>query len=93
VHKLCNERFATLLGYPSAAAWAAVSEPFPMIFVAPESRETLIAAYQAAMEHLVGTSNRVTWRTKGGGTVETNVILVPFTLGGYLCALHFVEPR
>ena len=74
-HKLCNARFATLLGYPSPEAWAAVDEPFPMVFVAPESRETLIAAYQDAMDRLAGSSSRVTWRTLSGGTVDTDVIL------------------
>lgn len=93
VHKLCNARFATLLGYPSPEAWAAVHEPFPMVFVAPESRDRLISAYQDAMERLVGSSSRVTWRTQAGGTVDTDVILVPLSLGGHLAALHFVEPR
>ena len=93
VHKLCNARFASLLGYASSAEWAAVRQPFPMVFVAPESRDALISAYQDAMERRVGSVSDVTWLTRTGGRVETSVILVPIALHGEPVALHFVEPR
>lgn len=93
VHKVCNERFADLLEYESPAAWAAVDEPFPMVFVAPKSRRTLVSAYQAAVEQFVGASIDVTWQTRSGGTVDTNMILVPVAYDGHVFALHYITPR
>ena len=92
-HKLCNDRFAQLLGYASPTEWAAVRLPFPMVFVAPQSHEALIGAYQDAMERKVGATIDVTWLTQPGETVESNVILVPISMRGHLVALHFVEPQ
>jgi hypothetical protein len=93
VHKACNKRFADLLGFESAKAWASVDEPFPMVFVASKSRRALVSAYQDAMEKFVGSTIDVTWQTKSGGTVESRVILVPVAYEGHLFALHFITPR
>jgi len=93
VHKVCNKRFADLLGYDSPRAWAAVEEPFPMVFVASKSRRTLVSAYQDAIERFVGSAIDVTWQTKSGGAVETRVILVPVTYDGHVLALHYISPR
>jgi PAS domain S-box-containing protein len=89
-HKICNERFAKLLGYDSPEAWAAVKDPFPEVFVDEESQMTLIGAFQDAMEKLVGSTNDVTWKTKDGKPVATKVILVPYEHKGHFLALHFV---
>lgn len=93
VHKVCNKRFADLLGYDSPKAWAAVDEPFPMAFVTPRSRRTLISAYQDAIERFVGSAIDVTWQTKTGGTVDTRVILVPVIYEDHVFALHYISPR
>ena len=92
-HKLCNERFAGLLGYESPDEWAAVREPFPMVFVAPQSHEALISAYQNAMERKAGATVPVTWLRRDGRTVPSVVILVPISFQGHLLALHFVDER
>jgi hypothetical protein len=91
VHKLCNERFAALLGYASSEAWAAVREPFPAAFVAPGSQQTLVSAYVEAMDAGLASTNPVTWVTASGQTVDSSVILVPFPFRGHLLALHFVN--
>ena len=91
VHKLCNERFAAMLGYPSPEAWAAVRESFPVAFVAPDSQQALVAAYVDAIEAGIGSALTVTWVTASGEPVDSNVILVPFPFHGHLLALHFVD--
>lgn len=91
-HKVCNQRFASLLGYDSPNDWARVKESFPTAFVDPKSQETLVNAYRTAMEKLVGSAFQVTWRKKLGGTVETRVILVPIGYLDHVFALHFVAP-
>jgi len=92
VHKICNKRFADLLGYDSPKAWAAGDEPFPMVFVASKSRRTLVSAYQDAIERFIGSTIDVTWQAKSGQTVDTHVILVPVAYEGHVFALHFISP-
>ena len=89
-HKVCNQKFADLLGYTSPAEWAAVTEPFPQTFVAENSQSTLIDAFQTAMQQTSGSTLSVTWMRKDKETVETTVILVPISFEGHLFALHFV---
>jgi hypothetical protein len=44
------------------------------------------------MEEKVGGTVSVTWKTREGTPVPTNVILVPIAYEGELLALHFVTP-
>ncbi len=88
---ICNKKFAAMLGYKSVEEWAKIIEPFPMVFVAEKSRETLVKTYQKAMEKLVGSSVKITWSKKGGGTLDSNVILVPLTYKNHAFALHFIS--
>ena len=88
----CNKKFAEMLGYSSPDEWAkALVSPFPMVYVAEKSRETLAMTYRKAMEKLVGSSIKVTWMKKAGGTVDTSVILVPLTFNNHAIALHFIS--
>jgi hypothetical protein len=79
-----------LLGYKSTEEWAAVEEPFTEVFVMHESQEILISAYAKAMEDKVGSSIEVSLKKKSGGSVKTNVIIVPINYKGELLALHFI---
>ena len=90
-HKLCNEKFASMLGYGSAEEWAKVNKPFTEAFVeGTHSQHTLVSAYQEAMESKTGSNIEVTWKTKTGGKVNTKVILVPVSVKRELLALHFI---
>jgi hypothetical protein len=90
-HKVCNEKFASLLDYNSPEEWAAVKENFPVAFVADQSQEILVNTYQKAMEECVGSKIKVSWKKKTGGNVDTEVILVPVSHNGHLFALHFIS--
>jgi PAS domain-containing protein len=92
-HKICNARFASLLGYESPEEWAGVQRSFPDAFVAEESQHSLIGAYQAAMEDATASTIQVTWKRRSGGTVDSSVILVPISYDGHDLALHFVDER
>ncbi len=92
MHKACNRKFSSMLGYGSPEKWAAVEGSFPK-FVAKASQRTLISAYRGAMEKKAGSAIEVTWNKKSGGTVKTQVILVPIAYGGHLFALHFVSKK
>lgn len=90
-HKVCNQKFASLLGYESPEEWAAVKDNFPDIFVADESQETLVSTYQKAMEQFIGSKVKISWKKKDGSSVDTEVILVPVSHKGHLFALHFIS--
>lgn len=92
-HKVCNEKFSDLLEYSSPDEWAKVEENFPDAFVAEGSQETLVSAFQGAMEAGTGSKINVTWKKKTGGEVDTEVILVPISFEGHLFALHFVTTK
>lgn len=91
-NKACNERFAKLLGYPNAAAWAAVQGGFTQAFVDPGSQEALVHTYQNAIQGGVGAKVPVTWRRKDGSKVPTQVLLVPADVDGNRVAVHFIDP-
>jgi oligoribonuclease NrnB/cAMP/cGMP phosphodiesterase (DHH superfamily) len=90
-NKICNKKFASLLGYKSPEEWANVKEPFATAFVEEESHDTLISAYQNAMNDFTGSSFDVEWKKKSGGKVKTKVILIPFLFKEHFFALHFIE--
>ena len=89
-HKVCNERFAGLLGYASAQEWAALPGPLLEAMVDTGSQEALVSAYRKAVERYLGSALEVSWRKKGGGKVDTKVILVPIVFETQPLALHFV---
>ena len=89
--KVCNEKFASMLGYESAEEWASIKENFPSVFVAEKSRRTLVNTYQKAMENGVGSTIEIEWKKKSGGTVKTKVILVPISYDNHRMALHFIS--
>ena len=93
VHKLCNEKFAALLGYSSPQEWAAVEENFPTAFVADESQEDLVETYGRAMQEAAASMVDITWKTKSGKPVKTSVILAPISHQGFAAALHFVTEK
>jgi PAS domain-containing protein len=91
-HKVCNERFAELLGYASPEEWDRPA-PFTQQYVDPRSHQTLVAAYRQAMERQLAATIDVTWRRLDGTPVPTTVMLVPIAFAGDLLALHFVTPH
>lgn len=89
-HKICNEKFAKMLGYSSAEEWEKPAE-FVETYVAGKSGDDLVSAFQSAMEQGVATSLEITWKKKDGGELPTKVILVPISFDGHLFALHFIS--
>jgi PAS domain-containing protein len=92
-NRICNQKFAKLLGYTSPEEWrnVDVQGAFPQVFIDSKSQRPLVEAYQNAMEKGVAASLKVSWKKKNGGAVNTNVILVPVLYQGHLFALHFIS--
>src|SRR3989344_4408370 len=83
--RVSNQKFAALLGYSSPDEWfkVDVQGSFPGVFVDSKSQQTLVTAYQNAMEKMTGATIKVAWKKKSGGTVDTTVILVPVAYKGH----------
>ena len=90
IHKICNNKFATLLGYSSSEEWARVTGSFPDAFVDEKRKEVLVSKYHKAMEQIIGSEIEVIWKKKDGDRVTSDVILVPIAYNGHLFALHFI---
>jgi len=89
-NKVCNKRFASMLGYSSPKEWSEVNENFPEVFVSPKDRHALVSTYQRAMNDMVGSTISISWRRKDGKEVRTTTMLVPFVYEGHRMALHFI---
>lgn len=90
IHKVCNEKFSSLMGYGSPEEWAQVEDSF-VAFVEQSSQETLVKAYRQAMEKFIPSTIKVNWKKKSGGSVSTSVVLVPIAFEDHLFALHFIS--
>jgi PAS domain-containing protein len=90
IHKVCNGKYASLLGFRSPEEWAKVEDPLDAT-VERSSQETLANAFNQAIEKLIPSNIKVTWKKKSGGTVATSVVLVPIAYDDHIFALHFVS--
>lgn len=88
-HKACNGKFAEMLGFKSPQDWAD-RQGFLEIFVAENSRETLMNAYWSAMNKMVASTIPLTWMTKNGSKIDSTMILVPMYSQGHMFSVHFV---
>jgi hypothetical protein len=88
-HKVCNLKFATMLGYKSPEEWAAI-DGFLDIFVIEKSRETLSTAYWNAVNKMDASTIQLTFINKEKGPIETTMILVPIFFKGHVFAVQFV---
>jgi len=91
-HKVCNKKYANLLGYSSAAEWAKIENPLEAN-VEKTSQQTVVSAYRDAMEKMVGSKIDVKVKKKSGSTLNVSVIMVPVAYQGHLFALHFISEK
>lgn len=88
-HKICNQRFAEFLGYKSPQEWAKIS-CFLEVYVAENSRDTLMSAYWNAANNMNASIIQITWKKKDETTVNSTIILVPMTYQGHILSVHFI---
>lgn len=89
-HKVCNKKFASLLGYNSPEEFAKI-ENLLEANVDKKSQQTVVSAYRDAMDKMVGSKIDVKIKKKSGSTVDTTIIMVPLAYQGHLFALHFIS--
>jgi carbohydrate-binding DOMON domain-containing protein len=88
-HKICNKKFAEMQGFSSPEEWAKIENPLEA-GVDKMSQDTVVSAYQDAMERLVASKVDVKLKKKAGGTFNASIIMVPVAYQGHMFALHFI---
>lgn len=87
-HKVCNKKFADLLGYTSPKAWA--DEDAPLADVVEEDQESVITAYMNASEKMAaGTVDVRMKNVKTGKIVKYRMIVAPVGHAGHVFTAHF----
>jgi PAS domain S-box-containing protein len=88
-HKICNQKFADLLGYNSISDW--VENETPVSDVTESDQEKVIRAYGQASENFKASQLSVRINTKNGETINTQVIMVPITYKEEVFVIHFIS--
>ena len=88
-HKICNEKFATMLGYKSAKEWQKM--PTVLDDVATDDQNSVIDAYQNTVKNFEGASLDVSFETRKNIKFRANVIFVPISFDGEIITIHFVR--
>ncbi|MBI4181300.1 MAG: hypothetical protein HY528_05150 [Chloroflexi bacterium] len=87
-HKVCNKKFADLLGYKSAKEWADTEAP--LADVVEEDQQSVINAYMNASEKMVASATDVRVKNiKTGKVVKTRMIIAPVGHAGHVFTAHF----
>jgi len=90
VHKVCNRKFAQLLGYKSVTEWAKMEAP--LSDVVEEDQPAVIDAYQKASEKMAAGVLEVRVRhVQTGEVINTRLIMAPVSFGGEIFVMHFLS--
>jgi len=88
-HKICNQKFADMLGYSSVEEW--VKNQYPISDVLEEDQEEGIKAYRAASEKLKASKLSISFVGKDGKKKKAEVIMAPITYRNEVFVLHFIS--
>ena len=87
-HKVCNEKFADLLGYKSPKEWADAEAP--LSDVVEEDQQGVIDVYMNASEKMVASAIELRFKNKRTGKiVKTRMIIAPIGHAGHVFTAHF----
>lgn len=90
-HKICNQKFADMLGYPSIDEWIANETPVDDVLEADQNE--VIEAYAAASDNFEASSLSVTLKTRDEKELKVNLVMVPFTYKDEVFVLHFISRK
>jgi hypothetical protein len=91
-HKVCNEKFASLLGYSSPEEWAKIKNPLKEN-IAKESQDAVVSAYYDATDNMLGSQIEVKLKTTSGSVLDASVIVVPVAYKNHIFALYFISKK
>ncbi len=89
-HKICNKKFAALLGYKSVREW--VDNEAPLADVIEKDQPRVIEAYVRASEKLEASSLPVTLKNvKTGKLIKARIFMSPLVFQGHVFVIHFID--
>ena len=88
-HKICNKKFADMLGYASVAEWVANEEPVGD--VEEEDQDKVIDAYGEASRNFKASKVSFLLVRKDGKKIKVDGIMAPVTHKGEVFVIHFVS--
>ena len=89
-HKVCNKKFADLLGYKSPGEWAKMDAP--LADVVEKDQQRVIDAYTKASEELIASQLEIKFKNvKTGKIIKVSMVMVPVMYGGHVFVMHFLE--
>lgn len=90
-HKICNSKFAELLGYKSTREW--VDNPYPVSDILEKDQDKGIKAYMEASEKFKSSKTEATWVKKNGSKIKTEVLMIPFSYADEIFVIHFISVK
>jgi hypothetical protein len=89
-HKMCNKKFADLLGYKSPGDWAKIDAP--LADVLEKDQQKVIDAYTNASEKFIASKIEIRFNNvKTREIVKVSVTMVPISFSGHIFVMHFLE--
>jgi hypothetical protein len=89
IHKICNQKFADMLGYSSIDEW--VSNEAPVSDIVDEDQDKIIQAYGEASRNFKASVVSTAITRKNGEKIKTQVIMVPLTFKEEVFVLHYIS--
>jgi len=87
-HKVCNKKFADLIGYKSPKEWAEAEAPLSDVL--EEDQQSVIDAYMNASEKMAAGCLEVRVKNiKTGKIVKTRMIVAPVGHAGHVFTAHY----
>jgi len=87
-HKICNKKFAAMLGYKSPQEWADTEAPLSDIMEADQ--DTVIKAYMDASEKMLAAAVEVRAKNiKTEKVIKLRMIIAPIGYAGHVFTAHF----
>jgi hypothetical protein len=89
-HKVCNKKFAEMLGFKSVKEWADADDPLASVVESDQPK--VITAYENATEKMVaGVIDLKVKNLTSGEIFKARMIIVPAVFENHIFALHFVN--
>ena len=87
-HKVCNKKFATMVGYQSPEEWADTDAP--LADVMEEDQPAVIDAYMNASVKMMASTTDVRFKNvKTGKTAKASMTVAPIGYAGHIFTAHF----
>jgi PAS domain-containing protein len=89
-HKVCNQKFAEMLGYDSPHGCSDTPNFLELLVDDEASRNAFMEAYWLAINNMNAVGLEVTWRKKDNSKLKTSVVMVPMEYEGHILLVQFV---